>query len=368
MYNTPVMNSSLLLSCVLFVFIPSTLAFFDVLSPLQEDLNAQPTFTGQEAIRFDDLVDELLGQSPLSFGDVESDAWYERYVHAVAQWQIVSGYKNSAGEPLGLFGPGDQVTIAEMLKMALKAAQVDETQCTRTPIHPHAQGHWAYPFVSCAEQRNMRIMQTYPHLDSPARRYEVLVIMHDAFTDHVPALLSSFDDSIDHPYEGDIAFASVLGVVSGDQDTQGRPLGTFRPNDAVNRAEAAKIIYEKLRTVALINGEPIVLPPFEPTFIPTPQKDPTFSSISSLESAESSSESVSSLPTIMKPRSSRDIHSSVPIFERDYEDHPHPHVDKNVHESQSSSSVASTTSSTFPASSISYPDSSLPLIPILPSQ
>lgn len=44
-----------------------------------------------------------------------------------------------------------------------------------------------------------------------------------------------------------IAYAAALKIVSGDRDAAGNPRKIFRPNAPVNRAEAAKIIYERLR-------------------------------------------------------------------------------------------------------------------------
>jgi len=35
--------------------------------------------------------------------------------------------------------------------------------------------------------------------------------------------------------------------VSGDTNSDGTEKGTFRPDDAINRAETAKIIYERLK-------------------------------------------------------------------------------------------------------------------------
>jgi len=60
-------------------------------------------------------------------------------------------------------------------------------------------------------------------------------------------MLSTFYDTEDHPLESDIAYAAAMGIVSGDTNELGQPTRMFRPDDAVNRAEAAKIIYEKIR-------------------------------------------------------------------------------------------------------------------------
>lgn len=234
---------------ILFISFPwgKGLAFFDVLDDLNRELDAME----QGGTGLEDLVEQLDAGGAI-FKDIGQGEWYAQYVTRVAQWGIVSGYKDTQGRALGLFGPGDPVTIAEMLKMALEAAKVDESSCKGIARHPQAREHWAYLYIVCAEERGFRVLQYPVDLNRPALRAEVLAIMHDAFGDDVPPLLSTFKDTAYHPYEKDIAYAAALGVVSGDTDAAGNLTGTFRPNDEVNRAEAAKIIYEKLKAQVLL--------------------------------------------------------------------------------------------------------------------
>lgn len=44
------------------------------------------------------------------------------------------------------------------------------------------------------------------------------------------------------PIRTPIAIATFFGLVEGDKDPNGNPTNRFRPDDAINRAEAAKII------------------------------------------------------------------------------------------------------------------------------
>lgn len=254
-YYNAGMRKAFLIVVGLCVFLSAreALAFFGILDQLKEELAG---IEDQESasVRFDDLIDELSQGMGQKFSDIAGGAWYERYVQNVAEWGIVSGYKDAEGRSLGRYGPGDPVTIAQMLKIALEAAQIDEKQCGSLPQHPQAQNHWAAQYIACGEQKGMRILRTFPNIDRPALRGEVLVIIHDAFGDRVPPLLSTFRDVADHPYEADIAYAAALHVVSGDTDSAGQPIGTFRPNDQVNRAEAAKIIYEKLKAEVIVKG------------------------------------------------------------------------------------------------------------------
>lgn len=243
-----------LLVIVSMVHAAPAFAFFNILDQLKEEFSGMGGSPEEASVHFDDLIDQLSEGDVPQFNDVVMGAWYESYVRKVAQWGIVTGYKDEQGRSLGRFGPGDPVTVAQMLKMALESAKVDETQCGSSPEHPQAQGHWATQYVACGEKKNMRILRTFPNLDRPALRGEVLVIIHDAFGDRIPPLLSTFEDTAGHPYEADIAYDAVLGIISGDTDRWGSSTGTFRPNDQVNRAEAAKIIYEKLKAQVILQG------------------------------------------------------------------------------------------------------------------
>ena len=198
---------------------------------------------------FSDIVSRLEDFSAPVFRDVSEDDWYNPYISSLAEWNIVSGYKDTSGQPTGEFHPGDPVTVAEILKMSLEAAQVEKGGCVQQPANPYAQNHWAGIYVACAEEMGVRLMvptQQTP-LDRSARRAEVLSIIHDAFGIRVLPLFSNYSDTAGHPLEADIAYATVNGVVGGDTDQYGNPTGAFRPDDPVNRAEAAKIIYESLR-------------------------------------------------------------------------------------------------------------------------
>lgn len=226
--------------------VPAAKALFEELEELKQEL---VTWQTTHASDFSDIMNTLDDLSGPAFNDVSDADWFSPYVASVSQWGIVSGYRDSTGKPLGTFGPGNPVTIAELLKMTMEAAQVNEDVCGIVPpLHTQALGHWASKYVSCGEGMNMRILSdANVDLNRQAKRAEVLAAVHDAFGDHVPPIFSNFRDTANHPLESDIAFANAQGIVSGDKDALGIQTGTFRPNDPINRAEVAKIIYERLK-------------------------------------------------------------------------------------------------------------------------
>jgi hypothetical protein len=230
--------------------IPAAKAFFDELTELRQEL---VTWETTHAADFSDLINTLDDIAGVQFGDVGEGDWFNPYVQSVASWGIISGYRGADGNPTGEFGPANNVTVAEMLKIALKSAHVDETQCGLVPPeHLQAIGHWAAAFVSCGEAQDMRILEDADiDLNRPATRAEVVAMIDDAFNDTVPPLYSNFRDTAGHPLEADIAYAYTRGIVSGDKSALGIETGTFRPNNFINRAEVAKIVYQRLRVDAV---------------------------------------------------------------------------------------------------------------------
>jgi hypothetical protein len=238
------MGHTLLLLWSIFSATVPVQAFFDEIAQLKTELQAWQT---THAADFTDVVDRLTEMTGPLFNDVTENDWFYPYVSSVAEWGIITGYKTPTGQLTGQFKPGNSVTIAETLKMALKGAKIDESQCKRPVLNPSAKGHWAEAYVSCAEEMGIRLFQFNPDLDRPALRGEVVSIINDAWGDKVPPLYANFKDTASHRFEADIAFAAARGIVSGDKDANGIATGYFRPDDKIVRAEVTKIIYERLK-------------------------------------------------------------------------------------------------------------------------
>jgi hypothetical protein len=184
------------------------------------------------------------------FLDVEGSSWYKPYVTAAAERTIVSGYRDGSGADTGHFGPADRVNIAEALKMTIRASGMDERLCAEPtakgddPYYIEAEHHWAGAYIGCGLMRDFRLLREKPDVNRPMRRGEMIGLIHDAFGIKAPALPSLYADTEGHPYEADIAYATVQKVVSGDGSGM---MNAFRPDDSLNRAEAAKMIMEALK-------------------------------------------------------------------------------------------------------------------------
>lgn len=176
--------------------------------------------------------------------DVSQSAWYATYVRTAAEAGIVSGYEDTQGNPTGEYGPSNRITIAEALKIAVEGAGYDSDAYGRVIASGYSD-HWASKYVSVAKAENFAIAQGTLHLDRSATRAEVASMFTSAFLVNIEVSPtdSRFTD-VNTSTEGAASIEALSRdeVVSGDTDENGKATGTFRPLDAINRAEVAKIV------------------------------------------------------------------------------------------------------------------------------
>lgn len=179
------------------------------------------------------------------FTDVPIGEWFASPVYTALKAGIMSGYRDAEGNLSGLYGPGDNVNIAQLAKIAHEIAGIDETKVRTEPKNLRARGEWFAEYVASAEQRHWLVFAD--HRTDPARpatRAEVVATLLQAldvrrfwakgelFTDVDPEM----------PYADSIETAAADGVVSGFTNASGEATGRFGPEQPVNRAEIAKII------------------------------------------------------------------------------------------------------------------------------
>jgi S-layer homology domain len=191
----------------------------------------------------DEMLHVQVGGQLFTFRDVPISAWFAPSISALIQAGIASGYRDSNGNPLGFFGPEANITEAEALKMILLVAQ-KPIDPSAFPKNPSAQDDWSAPYVRVAEDLNLSLYTPDLDVHQPARRGEVVETLLEVLG--IPTTDTGdnpFSDlPIDHPHTAAILTAWRLGIITGDTDAQGHPIGTVRPDAPVNRAEAAKII------------------------------------------------------------------------------------------------------------------------------
>lgn len=177
--------------------------------------------------------------------DVPMQSWFAPFVRTAADAGFLSGYRDAAGKPTGLFGPADPVTLAEIAKMAASAAGIDPSACAK-PKNPLAAG-WAKPYIGCAEDRHWVLFsEATVNPNRPALRGEVVVTILQALgvqPEEIKGDTGPFKDvGFSTQYAAAINRAKLDGVVAGYMDANGNPTGRFGPDDKVTRAEAAKIL------------------------------------------------------------------------------------------------------------------------------
>lgn len=195
-------------------------------------------------------------QRPL-FADVPEGAWYAEPIQSLAGQGIVNGYRDEHGELTGIFGPGNDVTLAEALKIAVLAAGFDPSQYARDCFTDKSPWYIAFecvsrserirPFVGvffecyegCTPAKQQRAWAT------PATRGQVAYMIAHAFMveliSEYPEKVPYMDIELEHESKTEIVTLTQDGVLTGDLDANGKPTGRFRPKDPINRAEMAKI-------------------------------------------------------------------------------------------------------------------------------
>ncbi|MDO8648318.1 MAG: S-layer homology domain-containing protein [Candidatus Peregrinibacteria bacterium] len=179
----------------------------------------------------------------LEFWDVPQSAWFATYVRAAAEAGIVSGYKDSSGKLTGSYGPSNRITVAESLKIAVEGAGYDEEEYSSV-IDSGLKNHWASPYVAVAKGEGFAFLDGNVNWNSPASRAEVAAIFTAAF--HVDVDVS-LGDRYDDVHTGTAHATSIEAlsrdkIVAGDTDSDGNPTRKYRPQDAINRAEVAKMV------------------------------------------------------------------------------------------------------------------------------
>lgn len=170
------------------------------------------------------------------FADVPLGQWFSGYIYSAAKTRLLTGYNDANGNPSGKFGPSDNVTIAQLAKVAHILAQLDETKMRGTVQNMRAKGQWFEQYFASAEQMHWEVWRD-SRIDParPATRAEVIATLLRAMGIRTVWAEGKMygDVTAEHPYANAIETAGFDGLI----DTG----GNFRPNDPINRAELAKM-------------------------------------------------------------------------------------------------------------------------------
>lgn len=182
--------------------------------------------------------------------DVPQDAWFASAVFQTGKLGILSGYTDENGNLTGEFGPSDNVTLAQLAKIAHRTAGLNESEVRSAPDNPYAQGTWFADFWASAEQRGwVAFRETDTDPGRPATRAEVISTLLQAMD--IPVVWSKGDIFADvswrtTPYASVIETAAIDTVVGGYVNDEGQQV--FGPDEFINRAETAQMILSAVST------------------------------------------------------------------------------------------------------------------------
>jgi hypothetical protein len=189
-----------------------------------------------------------IGGRPVVLRDVPVHSWFASFIRDIVANGLASGYADAQGHPIGLFGPGDPVTYAQLAKMALATGHHDVSSAGGLPQNRSARGQWSQPYIRLAE--TLRLSAYSPSLDvnAPASRGAVVQTILESLGIPLQAdAPNPFHDlSVRDPYRKALTTAAALGLISGDTGADGKPTGYVRSAALINRAETAKILAKAL--------------------------------------------------------------------------------------------------------------------------
>lgn len=195
------------------------------------------------------------GGEAKTFTDLPKSHWAYKSVTAMSETGIISGY------PDGSFRPGDYVTYGEFIKMAATAGEIMGVIKEGKPGD-----HWAKPYYDAALANFYVNEWDIPIrlLKEPIPRRHMALVASGAmgflvkvedYGNYEEILGRISDIGSGHENELDIVKAFATGVLSGYPD------GTFRPDEALTRAEAASVIDRLNAQLAIVKSK---IPKWEP--------------------------------------------------------------------------------------------------------
>lgn len=184
-------------------------------------------------------INEKFEKGVIPFKDMDDSHWGTKYVANLKSEGIVGGKTHDT------FDPEDSVRINEMLKMSFESMDIGPARAN--PRLAGADQDWSKGYVRHAEDRDLEIMKklhSANDLGTPATRADVIRMVLEArgVTPDASYLadVERFGDvNENHPDYLYIMEGRRLGLINGDAG-----LNTFRPDDGINRVEAAKIVDE----------------------------------------------------------------------------------------------------------------------------
>lgn len=214
-------------------------------TPKKEDVPAVelPQATVQPS---GDADEDLTEYKKSSFADMEDHNWAVDYVEALYEKKILDGVGDKK------FAPGETVTREAFVKLIVNALDVPAPEeAVELPFADVLPDSWFNEFVTKAYGNGIinGISDTMFGTGNNVTRQDMAVIIYNAMAtedDGEAADTSVFTDgaSIADYAQKAVCTLAKMGIINGYDD------GSFNPNGNATRAEAAKVIYMVLDSIA----------------------------------------------------------------------------------------------------------------------
>ncbi|QQR83069.1 S-layer homology domain-containing protein [Candidatus Peregrinibacteria bacterium] len=204
-----------------------------VIQAVQNGRVVSSVVNGKRAVR---ALRSLAQRRAMNFTDLEGH-WAKDYIHALYDIEVINGKTTTR------FAPNDNVTRAEILKMALEAFNYDIPGiASNLPYSDVALDAWYAPYIQVGfEEGILRTKEGELKPNQAVNRAEALQIILDAAEVELGTHDNIFTDVPNQSwYTNYVTYANAEGIVQGYGD------GTFGPGRDITRAQSAKIIVKVL--------------------------------------------------------------------------------------------------------------------------
>ena len=175
------------------------------------------------------------GTTPVSFSDVPNNSWYAANVRAVAEANIINGKGN------GVFAPDDNVTLAEVVKLAAAVhAKLTGSSYDFTGGNP-----WYQPYLDYLDETESFPVLTGYNFNATANRElfaNVMAGVLSVMSESERSRNNIADDAIPDVPRNDVSMGIYslyrAGIVAGSDAK-----GTYNPYSNIKRSEVAAIIH-----------------------------------------------------------------------------------------------------------------------------
>ena len=186
--------------------------------------------------------------SALPFVDLK-DHWAKSFVQKIYERNIVNGKSDTR------FAPNDNITRAELIKVALKAFNHKvKTSVDSTSFKDVKKTDWYAVFIEKA--RELKIVNGYDDGFRPnqsiSRAAALKILLEASGLELGDGIVEFSDVKSNDWFRKYVSFAKSNKIVGGYSD------GTFRPNATITRAEVAKIVLKIIELKEGNSTEPII--------------------------------------------------------------------------------------------------------------